>query len=499
MTATKDISGLAFRPVLLDQRLAELFEENVVAKLCRTATKGLEETHEPGKPRLRPSAYPETVPQEGPSAGHWELREPKFWTCGFFPGSLYAMLERAVTFPHHVGLLPDRAAVSLHDLRAHLAFLCELWSNPLHEMAHRTDTHDVGFIMMPALKRDWELHGNQASLQSIAQAAKSLASRYSPTTLAIRSWDTMIKKDIEVRDMDKNFLVIIDSLCNLDLLFYVSAQTQDRSFAQMAATHARTVMDTHLRPEPRPAGAYSARGYHGQLYSTCHVANFDPRSGRLQWRKTAQGYADNSTWARGQAWAVLGYAETYVWSKDAIFLRAACGVAEYFILRLEDAPSCVESPAGVTSQSENSPGRGHLKGRYVPLWDFDAPVDHENPLRDTSAGLIAANGMLILSQALRGCGEHHLSQHFLEAALKIVQDTIDLSLATERAELVSVGDDGHIGCRDAEPGKTFEGIIKNATANNNENALRKYANHTLVYGDYYLIEFGNRLLKMGLA
>jgi hypothetical protein len=82
-------------------------------------------------------------------------------------------------------------------------------------MALRRNTHDVGFIIMPALKLDWELTGNTKSLDSIITAAESLASRFDERVGAIRSWDQSFSKRYSITDQDENFLVIIDSMCSM--------------------------------------------------------------------------------------------------------------------------------------------------------------------------------------------------------------------------------------------------------------------------------------------
>ncbi|KAL5362695.1 Six-hairpin glycosidase [Aspergillus floccosus] len=473
--------GARVRTHAIRSYIPQLFHENIAAKVVRTALRPLEEPDIFDKHTETPLAFPETVPQNGPGTGRYEFREPEFWTCGFFPGSLYALLERYVKYPQY--------SPKTEKVRTHLRRLCKIWAAPLHKMATRTDTHDIGFIVMPALKREWELTGNEQSLQSMLQAARSLATRYVPSAGAIRSWDCLLKRDITVTDTADNLLVIIDSLCNLDLLFYASAHTGDTTFATMAATHAHTLLKTHLRPE---TGILVPKaGYQGKLYSTCHVANIQPASGVLKWRWTAQGYNNESAWARGQAWAILGYAQTYMWTKDPAFLDAACGAAEYFLHRLDTAPSCVEI------ETDGISGWGRTKGRFVPLWDFDAPVNAEEPLRDSSAGVIAANGLLFLSQALVGVKQDALSRRFLDAAIEIVRDTINLCLSTETAHFADCTDGLRV--EDCVPGKTFDALLKNGTANNNQNARRRYWNHGLVYGDFYLIEFGNRLLDMGLV
>lgn len=444
----------------------ELFSENIIAKAIRTAQCAL---------NALPAAFPELVPHEAGHDGSYSLREADFWTCGFFPGELFLLLERLIRYPHSVEL---PSSISLLQLREQLATLCQAWAQPIRGMDGRTDTHDIGFIIMPALRLDWELFGNYRSLNSIVKAAHSLATRYVPDARAIRSWDLLKKKDIEILDQEENMIVIIDSMCNLDLLFYASHHTQDPSLAEMAHAHAETLLRSHLRPEPVMSASQDA--YHGQWYSTCHVANLDPRTGNLHTRLTAQGYQDDSTWSRGQAWGIFGYAETYKWTRDRRFLDASCGLAEYFLYRLETAPEYVTT------------------GRYVPLWDFDAPIeDKDCPLRDSSAGAIAANGMLILSQSLAMVGEATLSARFRGAAMRIVQDTLEFALAPEKAQLVA-GAYQHISAEETVTGKRYDGLLKYGTANNNVNARKRYANHGLVYGDYYLVEFGNRLLRMGM-
>ncbi|KAL2812258.1 Six-hairpin glycosidase-like protein [Aspergillus granulosus] len=485
-----------FRNHVPQTQIPELFEDNILAKIFRVASRSMKESSVFTQANGVPLSYPETVPQKGPNAGLYEFRDPEFWTCGFFPGSLYALLERSVKHPQSISLGPDASNSGVRELRTQLRSLCKSWSRSLHSMAFRTDTHDIGFIVMPALRRDWELTGNEQSLRSIIQAARSLATRYVPSSGAIRSWDCLAKKEITVTDQTENSLVIIDSLCNLDLLYYASAHVGDESLAHIATNHARTLLRTHLRPENGIIVPKS--GYQGQLYSTCHVANIEPATGNLKWRWTAQGYANESTWARGQAWAILGYAQTWMWTKDTAFLDAACGVAEYFLHRLDTSPQCVEIECEPSGQGLSQPSGApkSMKGRHVPLWDFDAPADPSDPLRDSSAGVIAANGLLILSQALLALGHDTLSRRFLTAAIDIVRDTIDLCLA-EKAQFFGDGNDLRVD--DLEFGVTFDAILKNGTANNNQNARRRYCNHGLVYGDYYLIEFGNRLLDLGLV
>jgi hypothetical protein len=232
----------------------------------------------------------------------------------------------------------------------------------------------------------------------------------------------------------------------------VGHHTSNQKMIDIATSHALVVLRSVVRED----------------YSTFHLVNFDPRTGAIKAQRTHQGYSDSSTWSRGHAWGMLGFTQTYIWTKDPTFLQAAINLSNYFLARL--------------SKYQHS-------HRYVPVWDFDAPVPPNTlPLRDTSAGMIAANGLVLLHQTLQG------KSPYLAAALRIVKETIDLSLSPDKAKF-SVGDDGEVDVADG----TWDGILMNATANNNENAVVRYWDHGLVYADYYFLEFGNKLMRMGLV
>ncbi|RDL33353.1 Uncharacterized protein BP5553_08792 [Venustampulla echinocandica] len=460
--------------------LSELYSESITAKLLRAGVEQLLENNPP-------TQYPETVPQSGVDKGRYQAREVDFWTCGFFPGCIYSLVERSIKYPQSLGV--DNSRVSLNVLRQKLTELGQTWSQPIRPQALRTDTHDLGFVIMPHMRPRWELFHDVEALDVIVKAAESLHSRYDPRVQAIRSWDTFDwHADVNITSMEENFIVIIDSMCNMDLLFYAAAQSGNQSLADAAVKHSRTLLQSHLRVEE-----YTRNGYSGNLYSTAHLVNFSPLTGTVKEARTAQGYSKDSTWSRGQAWGILGYAQVYRWSGHSEFLDAACGLAEYFLFRMEEAPDCVEV--------ELSGLQGRRVGRYVPLWDFDAPIEEpQGPLRDASAAVIAADGMLILSQALAGCGKHRLSARYLEAAMVIVQDVLDLCLSREKAGL-SVSEQGELTVHDLLHGESFDSVLKHSTVCNNAASFKrnKAQDHGLVYADYYLLDFGTRLLEMGIC
>ncbi|WAO91154.1 Hypothetical protein NCS54_00860900 [Fusarium falciforme] len=461
----------------------ELYSENITAKIIQVAEKCLENNNPP-------TLYPELVRQSGEDEGKYSHRPVDFWTCGFFPGSIYALLERATRYPQSMRLSDSRLLLS--QVRDRLEVLGRQWSEPLHRMAHRTDTHDLGFMILPHMRVRWELLHDRVALESIRTAAVSLYSRFDARVGAIRSWDSLTwQRGVNIRDKKDNFLVIIDSLCNLELLFYAAEHTGYGYLAEAATAHAKTLLRTHLRKEP----TRKRDGYDGMLYSTRHVINFSPATGDVKEIHTAQGYTPESTWSRGQAWAILGYTQTYARIGNDIFLDAACGLAEYFLSRLEDAPACVE-----ILRSDGDTSRPIKAGRYVPRWDFDAPIEDTNaPLRDASAGIVAAYGMLLLAQTLMSLGRQEQAKRYLGSALRIVEDTLNLSMSRERVRLES-HPNGGVTATACEPlQKHFDCILRNSTVTWNEHSLSASADHGLVYADYYLIEFGNKLLQLGLC
>jgi hypothetical protein len=157
--------------------------------------------------------YPEYITTSGPNANFYTLREANFWTCGFFPGSMYAVLERCMKYPQYLPLPSSHRPT----FQSQLLKLCREWVVPIRAMDTRIDTHDMSFIIQPALRMDWELTGNPESLKNVITAAESLATRYDEKVGAIRSWNRAVNHRYSFTDMEKNFLVIIDSMCSRSL------------------------------------------------------------------------------------------------------------------------------------------------------------------------------------------------------------------------------------------------------------------------------------------
>ncbi|KAK6458510.1 Six-hairpin glycosidase [Scheffersomyces xylosifermentans] len=402
--------------LLLREIQEALFSESTVAKIWGVASSTLDSSSPPTK-----------TPEY--SDGRYHFRDIDHWTAGFFSGSVAALIERQTKYPSKF------PSAKIHPLK--LEFASKWWAEGLVAQAPRTDTHDLGFIIEPTFRREFEQSKSEKALNCLRTAAKSLASRFDERVGVIRSWDTTENKRHAFEDKNKDFLVIIDNMCNLNMLYYVASITGDLSLSTIATTHADNTLKNHFREAE---------------WSSYHVVNYDVHTGLPRAKFTHQGYSDESTWARGQAWAILGFAETYLWTKQSKFLQAAISIAEVFSSKL--------------------PADG------VPPWDFDAP---DKDRKDASAAMISALGFIKIFEATK-------NEQFLTNGLKLVRDTISLSL-TNQSKIDSHGD--------VTFGE-YDTILKDSTINNNPDTYERLVDHGLVYADYYFLTIGNKLLELGL-
>ena len=251
------------------------------------------------------------------------------WVSGFFAGTLWYMYE----------LTGDEMWAG--HARKHTEIL--------DSIQYLTWHHDVGFMI-------YDSYGNGLRLKNIPEykdvcvtTAKSLSTRFRPGAGIIQSWNVDRGWQSE---RGWKCPVIIDNMMNLELLFKATEFSGDSTYAKIAISHADKTMENHFRPD----------------YSCYHVVDYDPETGEVLHRCTAQGYADESAWARGQAWALYGYTTAYRFTGYDRYLRQA------------------ENVAGFIFNDPNMPED------LVPYWDFDAP-DIPDTYRDVSSAAIIASAL----------------------------------------------------------------------------------------------------------
>lgn len=340
------------------------------------------------------------------------------WTPGFFPGLLWNTYE----FNQDDKLQAEAIK----------------WTQSLEPLKNFEEHHDLGFMMYCSYGNAYRFTKNKLYKDILVQSARSLSTRYNATTGSIKSWNTFNSWH---GNKKYSFPVIIDNMMNLELLFFASAVTGDTSFKHIALTHALNTMKNQIRSD----------------YSSYHVVCYDTLTGKVEGTETAQGLADNSTWARGQAWGIYGFTMVYRESKDKRFLKTAQGMADYFI---------------------NHP---NLPADKVPYWDFNLlekgyiPGVNSNAnnvmdlFRDASAASITASALLELSlySGVKG-------KKYYDFAIQILH-----SLASANYM--------------AAPGTNANFILKHSVGSIPHNGE---IDVPLIYADYYFLEALNRYNQM---
>jgi unsaturated chondroitin disaccharide hydrolase len=326
-----------------------------------------------------------------PATGKHEYSGSGWWCSGFYPGTLLYLYEQTKD-------------VALYNEAMRIL-------EPLKKEQYNKTTHDLGFMMFCSFGNAERIQSKPEYKEILINSAKSLSTRFDPKVGCIKSWDS--KKP--------EYIVIIDNMMNLELLFWATQVTGDSSYYKIAVTHANTTIKNHFRPD----------------YSSYHVVVYNPETGALQQRRTAQGAADESAWARGQAWGLYGYTVMYRATKDKQYLDQANHIAQFIL---------------------NHP---NLPADKVPYWDFNAP-GIPNALRDASAAAITASALL----ELQGYVETSTAKTYLSAAETMLQ-----SLAA--APYL------------AAPGTNGGFIIEHGVGHL---PAKSEVDVPLTYGDYYYVE-----------
>lgn len=255
------------------------------------------------------------------------------WRSGFFPGSVWYLYE----------LTGDESYRPL----AHK------YSKSIEEAKNLTWHHDVGFMVYCSFGNGLRLTGEPEYKEVISQAAKSLSTRFRPVAGILQSWD--VERGWQ-SERGWECPVIIDNMMNLELMFEATKLSGDRSFREIAVSHADRTLAEQFRPD-------------GSSY---HVIDYSMEDGSVRNRHTAQGYAHESTWSRGQAWAIYGFTVCYRETGDRKYIDMALK-AFNFMRKHKDMPEDL-----------------------IPYWDMDAP-EIPDTYRDASSAAVMASALYEIS------------------------------------------------------------------------------------------------------
>lgn len=273
------------------------------------------------------------------------------WCSGFFPGSLCYLYQ-----------LTNDKSWFVQSKR---------FTEALDSIQYLTWHHDVGFMIGSSYLNIYRLSPNKAYKKAIIQTAKSLCTRFRKKAGVIQSWN-----------VDRGWQskrgwtcpVIIDNMMNLELLFEATRLSGDSTYWKVAVSHANKTLENQFRKD-------------GSCY---HVVDYDPNNGAVLHRQTAQGYADNSAWARGQAWAVYGYTVCYRYTHDRKYLDQAVKTLNFVM------------------QNPNLPDD------LIPYWDFDAPNIPNEP-RDASSAACIASALYEMNNYLPDNGYTSLADRIIRS------------------------------------------------------------------------------------
>ncbi len=274
--------------------------------------------------------YGESPRNIAPGDCRWNLTPvcQENWTMGFWPGILWYAYEAS-----------GEAALET-AARGYTEALDFIARQPAYD-------HDIGFIMFPSFGNGFRLTGDPAYKEAVLATAERLAALFNPAVGTILSWPR------EVPNFGGHN-TIMDNMLNLETLFWAAENGGDPAWKDIAITHADTTMRYNFRPD-------------GTSY---HVAVYDAETGAHQYSCTHQGYADDSMWARGQAWGIYGYTMVYRFTREPRFLEFAQKIADVYLARLPEDK--------------------------VPYWDFCDP-EIPNASKDASAAAVVASALLELS------------------------------------------------------------------------------------------------------
>ncbi|RKL66915.1 glycosyl hydrolase [Salipaludibacillus neizhouensis] len=326
--------------------------------------------------------------------GTYELAQPHWWTAGFWPGQLWLVYR-------------DTKDESLRRL----AEECEEKLDKVITDFYRLD-HDIGFMWTLTSIARFKLIGDEESRRRALLAANLLMGRFNVNGNYIRAWNPWFEGD------ENRGYAIIDCAMNLPILFWASEQTEDPRYKSVAMRHADTILNHFIEAD-------------GSVH---HIVHFDPATGERIAFIGGQGYAPDSAWSRGTAWAIYGLTLCYEYTGEERYLQAAKKVAHFFIANLpEDS---------------------------VPHWDFRIP-EEVTAYRDSSAGAIAAPGLLLLAEKVPSAE----ADIYRKSGIKILQ-----SLYENYGDWDNPNEDG---------------LILHGTSHYPE---QKNLDRPLIYGDYFFVE-----------
>lgn len=350
---------------------------------------------------LRTSARIGTAFPHASVDGAYVLEAPHWWTAGFWPGLLWLLYREEESRDERYRLIAEACEKQLDEVM----------------MGYDRLDHDIGFIWSLTSVARFKLLGADESRRRGLLAANLLSGRFNVKGNYIRAWNPWSEGE------RNEGWAIIDCMMNLPILYWASETTGDPRFKHLAMEHADTVLTHFIREDG----------------SVNHIVVFDAETGEFLEVKGGQGFAPDSAWSRGAAWAIYGMALSYRYTGEQRYLEAAKRAAHYFLASLPED--------------------------FVPHWDFRLPQGVAQ-YRDSSAGAIAACGLLAIGDVVSVVE----SPLYYDSGEKLLRSLYENYGAWDKPD--------------------EEGLILHGTSHFPE---QKNMDVPLIYGDYFFVEGLSRL------
>lgn len=333
--------------------------------------------------------------------GTWKTYDYTDWTAGFFGGALWQMYNRTIDKQWRL----DAAKYTTSLLKAKAA------------------GDDLGFRFIPTYLQYHRTMG--VDKLALVDAAASKMANFSSKVGMFKSVNF---KTPETKDPRANFPVLMDHTMDLELVYEAAGLVGNSGWIAKANQHLDKLTNFMVRADG----------------STVQWGYFYDQTGEFIAAETRQGISGNTTWSRGQAWAMYSFVTAGVMQNSAKYLATAKKISDYWI--------------------------AHTRSDGVPYWDFNAPDKSTTPV-DSSAAAVAASALIKLASYYRGTAD---GDKYRAVAEKI------LNSLTSPAYLAE--------------GSNSRGILLHGAKYFSQGIY----DNSLIYGDYYFLEALNRYATLPL-
>lgn len=173
----------------------------------------------------------------------------------------------------------------------------EHYSRLIEPRKNDKSSQSMWSLFWPTYKRWYDYTGEEQVQGVVLEAGRNLAGRFKESGGYLASFV----------DPGSN---LIDNMMSVGIIFYTAQQLEDRRLMDLATRHCLTTRRYNVRGDG----------------SIIHESLFDPDTGECIGTDTHQGWRPDSSWTRGQAWAIYGFGNAFLYRRGKIpeYRHAGC-------------------------------------------------------------------------------------------------------------------------------------------------------------------------------